>query len=191
LETEEDSGRLRIDGIRELNRLNALALQRTVNAVLTDAVKTIELDLSQTAFVDSHGLGALLALGNMMGRRKGAVRLVHPSRVVEQVLEMTRLHRVFDIVKCEEALAGCMNVRLRQFSTVTDRVSESPTPHPLKAAEPATAVTARYQGVGTLLDCYSGHLGPVRNEPPACGSWGSYPGCLTDGILPPGMATRG
>ena len=78
-----------------------------------------------------------------MGRRKGAVRLVHPSRLVEQVLELTRLHRVFDIVKCEEALAGCMDVRLRQFSTVTDRVSESPTPHPLKAAEPATAVTAR------------------------------------------------
>jgi len=57
LETEEDPGRLRIDGIRELNHPNALALQRTLNAVLTDAVKTIELDLSQTVLMDSQGLG--------------------------------------------------------------------------------------------------------------------------------------
>ena len=106
LETEEDTSRLWIDGIRELNHLNALALQRKVNAVLTDAVKTIEVDLSQTVLVDSQGLGALIALRNMMGRRRGAVRVVNPSRLVEQVLELTRLHRVFDIVKYEEGLAG-------------------------------------------------------------------------------------
>jgi len=105
LEIETDTGRLRIGAIRELNQSNALALQRSVNAVLTDAVKTIELDLSQTVFLDSHGLGALIALRNMMGRRKGVVRLLNPSRLVEQVLELTRLHRVLDIVKCEESLA--------------------------------------------------------------------------------------
>jgi anti-sigma B factor antagonist len=105
LETEEDTGRLLIDGIIELNRFNALALRHRVNAILTDAVKTIEIDLSQTISVDSYGLGALIAFRNMMGRRSGAVRLVNPSRLVQQVLELTRLHRVFDIVKCEEGLA--------------------------------------------------------------------------------------
>jgi len=105
LEIETDTSRLRIGAIRELNQSNALALQGSVNAVLTDAVKTIELDLSQTVFLDSHGLGALIALRNMMGRRKGVVRLLNPSRLVEQVLELTRLHRVLDIVKCEESLA--------------------------------------------------------------------------------------
>jgi len=105
LEIETDTSRLRIGAIRELNQSNALALQGSVNAVLTDAVKTIELDLSQTVFLDSHGLGALIALRNMMSRRKGVVRLLNPSRLVEQVLELTRLHRVLDIVKCEESLA--------------------------------------------------------------------------------------
>ena len=105
LEIEEVTGGLRIGGIREMDQSNALALQESVNAVLTDAVKTIELDLSQTVFLDSHGLGALIALRNMMGRRKGVVRLLNPSRLVEQVLELTRLHRVLDIVKCEESLA--------------------------------------------------------------------------------------
>ncbi len=104
LEIEEDRSCLRISAIRELNQSNALALQWSVNAVLTDAVKTIELDLSQTVFLDSHGLGALIALRNMMGRRKGVVRLLNPSRLVQQVLELTRLHRVLDIVKFEESL---------------------------------------------------------------------------------------
>ena len=103
-EIEADTGRLRIDGIRELNQTNALALQRSVNAVLTDAVKTIELDLSQTIFVDSHGLGALIAMRNMMERRGGAVNLLNPSPLVRRVLELTRLHRVLDIVKSEQSL---------------------------------------------------------------------------------------
>ena len=105
LEFEEAAGGLRIGGIRELDQSNALALQESVNVVLTDAVKTLELDLSQTVFLDSHGLGALIALRNMMSRRNGVVRLLNPSRLVEQVLELTRLHRVLDIVKCEESLA--------------------------------------------------------------------------------------
>jgi anti-sigma B factor antagonist len=104
LEIEGATGGLRIGGIRELDQSNALALQESVNAVLTDAVKTIVLDLSQTVFLDSQGLGALIALRNMMSRRKGVVRLLNPSRFVEQVLELTRLHRVLDIVKCKESL---------------------------------------------------------------------------------------
>ena len=99
-------GGLWIDEIKELNQLNAPALLQRVNAVLTDAVKIIVLDLSETDFLDSHGLGALIALRNMMGRRSGVVRLLNPSRRVEGVLELTRLHRVMDIVKCEEHLVG-------------------------------------------------------------------------------------
>jgi len=101
------TGGLWIDEIKELNQLNAFAFLQRVNAVLTDAVKIIVLDLSQTDFLDSHGLGALISLRNMMGRRNGVVRLLNPSRRVEQVLELTRLHRVLDIVKCEEHQVGC------------------------------------------------------------------------------------
>jgi anti-anti-sigma factor len=97
---------LRVNGIRKLNQTNALALRERVKAVLSDKVKSIELDLSQTMFLDRHGLAALIALRNMMGRRRGVVRLLNPSPLVEQILELTRLHRVLDIVKCELSLAG-------------------------------------------------------------------------------------
>ena len=46
----------------------------------------------------------LAQLSVMMSRRKGVVRLLNPSRLVEQVLELTRLHRVLDIVNWEESL---------------------------------------------------------------------------------------
>src|SRR5439155_18549929 len=46
----------------------------------------------------------LAQLSVMMSSRKGVVRLLNPSRLVEQVLELTRLHRVLDIVNWEESL---------------------------------------------------------------------------------------
>lgn len=94
-----------IDGIRELNQPNALVILQTVNAALTNKVKSIVIDLSQTAFLDSTGVGALIAMRNMMMRRRGTVHLLNPSPLVEQVLDLTRLHRVLDIVKSEQDLA--------------------------------------------------------------------------------------
>ena len=99
-----DTDQLWIDGIRELNQRNALVILQTVNAALTNKVKVIVIDLSQTVFLDSHGVGALIGLRNMMVRRGGTVRLLNPSPLVKQVLDLTRLHRVLDIVKSEQSL---------------------------------------------------------------------------------------
>ena len=101
-----EADELWVDGIRELDQPNALRILRSVNAALTNKVKIVVIDLSQTAFLDSHGVGALIALRNMMGRRGGAVCLFNPSPFVERVLDLTRLHRVLDIVKSEQNLAG-------------------------------------------------------------------------------------
>jgi len=106
LKVEETTGWLRIDGITELGQSEAQVLLAKVNSALTNKVKTIVIDLSQADFLDSQGLGFLIALRNIMVRRKGVVRLLNPSRLVEQVLELTRLHRVLDIVKCEASPAS-------------------------------------------------------------------------------------
>ena len=99
-----DTDQLWIDGIRELNQRNALVILQTVNAALTNKVKIIVIDLSQTVFLDSHGVGAFITLRNMMVRRGGTVRLLNPSPLVKQVLDLTRLHRVLDIVTSEQSL---------------------------------------------------------------------------------------
>ena len=61
----------------------------------------IEIDLSETAFVDSCGVGALVSLFKTARSHNGGVtvRLLNPTRPVEQIFELTRLHRVFEIAK--------------------------------------------------------------------------------------------
>ena len=90
---------LAASGIAELNATNASAFRDETRAALTDAVTTLDVDLSATTFVDSSGLGALIALHKTMAMRGGAVRIVRPTATVQQILELTRLHRVLEIVK--------------------------------------------------------------------------------------------
>jgi len=70
-----------------------------VRGSLADRLKNIDIDLSQTMFLDSCGLGALISLHKTACTRSGAVRLLNPTPPVQQILELTRLHRIFEIVK--------------------------------------------------------------------------------------------
>lgn len=90
---------LALGGITELNGANSGALRDEARAALTSEVATIDVDLSQTRFVDSSGLGALIALHKTMCARGGNVRIIDPTPSAQQILELTRLHRVFEIVK--------------------------------------------------------------------------------------------
>ena len=90
---------LALSGITELNGADSAAFRDEARAALRSETTTIDVDLSQTRFVDSSGLGALIALHKTMCARGGSVRIVDPAPSVLQVLELTRLHRVFEIVK--------------------------------------------------------------------------------------------
>ncbi|MFT4693045.1 MAG: anti-sigma B factor antagonist [Limisphaerales bacterium] len=90
---------LTVTGISELAANNAAQVRDDVRQALTDEHTTIEVDLSLTSFLDSSGLGALIALHKTMVSKGGVVRLVNPSQVTEQVLELTRMHRIFEIVR--------------------------------------------------------------------------------------------
>jgi anti-sigma B factor antagonist len=90
---------LTITGIKELGASNANSFRDHVKSALTDTQKIIEIDLSQTMFVDSCGLGALISLHKVACTRNGQVRLLNPTSPVQQILELTRMHRIFEIVK--------------------------------------------------------------------------------------------
>jgi len=49
--------------------------------------------------VDSCGLGALVALHKTAAARGGVLRLINPTPPVQQILELTRMHRIFEIIK--------------------------------------------------------------------------------------------
>jgi anti-sigma B factor antagonist len=90
---------LRISGVRELGASNSSEFRDQARAALTEDQKHIEIDLSETTFLDSCGLGTLIALHKTTGSRNGIVRLLNPTPGVQQILELTRMHRLFEIVK--------------------------------------------------------------------------------------------
>ena len=90
---------LQIEGVKELSAANANTFRDQVRGAMAERLKNVEIDLSQTLFLDSCGLGVLISLHKTACTRNGAVRLLNPTPPVQQILELTRLHRVFEIVR--------------------------------------------------------------------------------------------
>jgi anti-anti-sigma factor len=90
---------LSITGVKELAAANFQAFRDQVCSALTEEHKYIEIDLSQAMFVDSCGLSALASLYKSVSDRQGSVRLLNPTPPVVQFLELTRMHKVFEILK--------------------------------------------------------------------------------------------
>ena len=99
MKMEAQGDTLRITGITELGASNSNDIRDRIRAAMLEAQRHIEIDLSKTAFMDSCGLGALIALHKTVCNRSGNIRLLNPLPPVQQVLELTRLNRIFEISK--------------------------------------------------------------------------------------------
>jgi len=65
------------------------------------------IDLEGVSFVDSTGLGSVIAALKQIRNRQGELRLAAPNQQVRVVLELTTLDRVFPYyATVEEALTG-------------------------------------------------------------------------------------
>jgi anti-sigma B factor antagonist len=101
MKIEHDGNNLRISDIAELNAINASSFRDEVRAAMPTDPATIEIDLSQTRFVDSSGLGALFALYKAANNTNDGVtlRLVNPRPSIQQLFELTQLHQLFEIAR--------------------------------------------------------------------------------------------
>jgi anti-anti-sigma factor len=114
MEINQQNGTLTVTGLSELNSANARAFRDAVSAALSPDLQTIEIDLSQMQSVDGAGLGALVLLYETANdlRSEGVVvmRLTNPSPPVLQMIELARLHHLFELTppggKPDETLAS-------------------------------------------------------------------------------------
>lgn len=91
---------LTISEIPELTAVNSAHFRDEVRAVLSTAPAVIEIDLSQTSFMDSSGLGALFALYRATGEGTGVIlRLLNPKPEIQQLLDLTQMQQLFEIVQ--------------------------------------------------------------------------------------------
>lgn len=77
-----------------LNMVAAPHFTACVSEVIGNTSARIVVDLSQTEFIDSSGLGALVASLKKARQAGGDLRLASPGTQVQTVLELTKLNRV-------------------------------------------------------------------------------------------------
>ena len=99
MKIQSNGDTLRASAIMELSAANANAIRDEARHAFGESQRNIEIDLSQTTSVDSCGLGALVALHKTAAARGGVLRLLNPTPPVQQILELTRMHRIFEVVK--------------------------------------------------------------------------------------------
>ncbi|NUQ70935.1 MAG: STAS domain-containing protein [Chthonomonadales bacterium] len=85
-----------------LDANNSNIFKRAMEPVLAGSAQAV-IDLGAVRFMDSSGLGALLSCLRRMNAAGGALRLAALQRPVRAVMEMVRMHRVFDIYDTRDA----------------------------------------------------------------------------------------
>jgi anti-sigma B factor antagonist len=90
---------LSVSAPQELNAITYVSFRDRTKADLLPEHQCLEVDLASTTFVDSSGLGALISLHKTMTARGGSVQLLRPRQPVLQLLELTRMHRLFEIIR--------------------------------------------------------------------------------------------
>ena len=92
-----------------LDESNATEFKRDVASVLESDRKLV-LDLSKLQFVDSSGLGAILSCLRQLNSAGGDLKLCSIGRPVRALVELVRMHRIFEIFNTrEEAIRAYAN----------------------------------------------------------------------------------
>jgi anti-sigma B factor antagonist len=98
MKLQNDGDTLRVSAVTELSASNANSFHDETRQAFGQHQRNIEIDLSQATAVDSCGLGALVALHKTTSSRGGILRLLNPTPPVQQILELTRMHRIFEVI---------------------------------------------------------------------------------------------
>jgi anti-sigma B factor antagonist len=81
----------------EVDLFTAPKVKEQILDLLNAGTTNLVVDLEQVTFMDSTGIGVLIGALRRLREREGALALVCPQGPVLRVLEVTGLHKVFDI----------------------------------------------------------------------------------------------
>jgi anti-sigma B factor antagonist len=79
------------------------ALRELVCDLLTKEHKKILLNLGDVTYIDSAGLGHLVSAFTSVRKQGGELKLLNLTNKVHDVMQITRLYTVFDIMEDETA----------------------------------------------------------------------------------------
>ena len=92
---------------RERIRGATIALHESIRCLAREGKTQVLLDLARVKHIDSCGLGELVSSHVTLNERGGALKLMHMTESVHQLMTITQLLTVFDVYDDEPtALAG-------------------------------------------------------------------------------------
>jgi anti-sigma B factor antagonist len=104
---QADNGVTVVAPTGRLDVAGAPTLKEAISEALKNGEPRVVLDMEGISFVDSTGLGSVIAALKQIRSSKGDLRLAAPNQQVRVVLELTTLDRVFPYYSSvEEALTG-------------------------------------------------------------------------------------
>lgn len=99
---------------------------RTIRRLLEDDQRKILLNLAGVAYIDSSGLGELIASRNTLHKNDGQVKLLHLTERVRELMVITKLLTVFDVYENEsEALDSFKTPALKLEESLPALIKEA------------------------------------------------------------------
>ena len=84
-------------------------LRKTVRGLLDDQRMQILLNLADVDYIDSSGIGELVSGFTAVKNQSGDLKLLHLTKKVKDLLQITKLYTVFDVFTDESAALGSFN----------------------------------------------------------------------------------
>lgn len=103
----QENGRHIIAVAGEIDLYTAPDLKQLLTQVIEDGATGVVMDLSETTFLDSTGLGVLIGGLKRLRSRDGALAVVNVDDSISRTFEITGLDQIFTIrASRDEALAA-------------------------------------------------------------------------------------
>ena len=77
-------------------------LRKTIRELVDNGQKKIIISLYDVDYIDSSGIGELVSAFTTVRNAKGELKLLHLTKRVHDILQITRLFTVFDVQSNEE-----------------------------------------------------------------------------------------
>ncbi|HEY8560361.1 MAG TPA: STAS domain-containing protein [Pyrinomonadaceae bacterium] len=101
-------------------------LGMALQVVGSDGVKNVLLNMAGISYIDSSGLGELIAVYHAVKRRGGELKLLHLTDRVSQLMVITKLLTVFESFDGEdEAVRSFQTVSKGQTESVTGKLDRA------------------------------------------------------------------
>ncbi|HEX9746503.1 MAG TPA: STAS domain-containing protein [bacterium] len=103
----EVGGLLVFDMAGDFDSRSAGPAKEEMRTAIHGGALNIVVNLKDVGYIDSAGLGALVSALKTAKENDGTVALAEPTSQVNMVIELTKLHLVFEIYSCvEDAVSG-------------------------------------------------------------------------------------